>query len=156
MNKMRIKEGICVAVLFVFILLLLTQNKQSTAEPQQVFDAITASIDVSTLEDCTAKRFKKEFGFDAQAFEDVRFLASDDIMEVRELLLVKLSQETEAQPLIDKIKARVEDKGELFAGYAPEQSGYLESYVLLQRGGYVLYLVSDKPDDAVRAFKKAL
>lgn len=156
MNKLRIKELICVAVLLVFILILSTQNKQSAADPQTVFDAVTGAIDVSALEDCAENRFKKEFGLDAQEFEDVRYLASDDVMEVRELLLVKLAPGADAQPLIDKIKARVDDKSELFAGYAPEQSGYLESYVLLQRSGYVLYVVSDTPDEAVRAFKKAL
>lgn len=156
MSKLRIKELVCVAVLLVFILLLSTGNKQSSADPQAVFDAVSGAIDVSALEDCTATRFKKEFAFDPEMFDDVRYLASSDIMEVRELLLVKVPHDADAQGLIDKIKSRVEDKGELFAGYAPEQSGYLEAYVLLQRSGYVLYVVSDTPDDAVRAFKKAL
>ena len=156
MKQRRIKEGVCVLVLAVFILLLATQNKQSAAEPQAVFDAVSGAIDVSALAECSEARFKKEFGFDAQDFDFVRFLASDDVMEVRELLLVRLSQGDDGQALADKIKARVEDKSELFSGYAPEQSGQLEAYVLLQRGGYVLYAVSDTPDEAVRAFKKAL
>ena len=156
MKKLRIKEAVCVVVLLVFILLLSTQNKQSTAEPQAVFDAVSGAMDLSALQDCATNRFKKEFGFDTGEFEDVRFFASDDVMEVRELLLIKLPQDYDAQPLIDKIKTRVADKSELFAGYAPEQSGYLESYVLLQRSGYVLYVVSDTPDEVVRAFKKAL
>ncbi len=156
MNKLRIKEAACVVVLLVFILVLSTQNKQSSADLQSVFDAVSGAVDVSALEDCTESRFKKEFGLDAQEFDDVRYLASDDVMEVRELLLVKLPQDNDGQALLDRIKARVNDKAELFAGYAPEQSGYLESYVLLQRSGYVLYVVSDTPDEAVRAFKKAL
>lgn len=156
MNKLRIKEAACVVVLLAFILVLSTQNKQSSADLQSVFDAVSGAVDVSALEDCTESRFKKEFGLDAQEFDDVRYLASDDVMEVRELLLVKLPQDNDGQVLLDRIKARVNDKAELFAGYAPEQSGYLESYVLLQRSGYVLYVVSDTPDEAVRAFKKAL
>ena len=156
MNKLRIKEAACVVVLLVFILVLSTQNKQSSADLQSVFDAVSGAVDVSALEDCAESRFKKEFGMDAQEFDDVRYLASDDVMEVRELLLVKLPQDNDGQALLDRIKARVNDKAELFAGYAPEQSGYLESYVLLQRSGYVLYVVSDTPDEAVRAFKKAL
>ena len=156
MNKLRIKEAVCVVILLIFIVVLSTQNKQSSSDPQAVFDAVSGAIDVSALEECAENRCKKEFGLDAQEFEDVRYLASDDVMEVRELLLVKLPQGADGQALTDKIKARVEDKSELFAGYAPEQSGYLESYVLLQRSGYVLYVVSDTPDEAVRAFKKAL
>jgi hypothetical protein len=156
MNKLRIKEAACVVVLLVFILVLSTQNKQSSADLQSVFDAVSGAVDVSALEDCAESRFKKEFGLDAQEFDDVRYLASDDVMEVRELLLVKLPQDNDGQALLDRIKASVNDKAELFAGYAPEQSGYLESYVLLQRSGYVLYVVSDTPDEAVRAFKKAL
>ena len=156
MKKIRIKEIVCVAALLVFILLLVTQNKQSTAQPQDILDSVCTAIDVSALEAQREDQFKKAFGFDAQDFEYVSFLASKDVMEVRELLLVKLPQGTDAQPLVGKIKARVEDKAELFSGYAPEQSGYLETYALLTRGGYVLYVVSDTPEDAIRAFKKAL
>ena len=156
MKQRRIKEGVCVLVLLVFILLLATQNKQSTAEPQAVFDAVQHAIDVSALTERTEERFKKEFGFDAQDFAFVGYLSSDSIMEVRELLLVQLTPGADAQPLLDKIKARVDDKAELFRGYAPEQSGQLDSYVLLQRGGYILFVVSDTPDDAIRAFKKAI
>lgn len=156
MSKLRIKEIVCVALLLVFVLLLVTQNKQSASDPQTVFDAVLASVDVSALEERREDQFKKAFGFDAQDFDFVSYYAASDVMEVRELLLVKLPEGADAQPLVDKIKARVEDKAELFAGYAPEQSGYLETYVLLTRGGYVLYVVSDTPDDAVRAFKKAL
>lgn len=156
MNKLRIKEAVCVVVLLVFIIVLSTGNRQSAADPQTVFDTVSGAIDVSALAECSENRFKKEFGLDAQEFEFVRYFASDDVMEVRELLLVKLPQGADGQALTDKIKTRVQDKGELFAGYAPEQSGYLESYVLLQRSGYVLYAVSDTPDEAVRAFKQAL
>ena len=105
---------------------------------------------------CKDERIKKEFGIDPRTFDYVGYLASDSIMEVREVLLVHLAPDSDEQALLDKITARVTDKAELFSGYAPEQSGYLEKYELLSRGGYVLFAVSDVPDDVVRAFKKAI
>ncbi len=156
MSKLRIKEIVCVAALLLFIVLLTTQNKQSAADPQQVFDDVCAAIDVSALEERREDQFKKAFGFDASDFEFVGYLASSDVMEVREVLLVKLPAGTDEEPLLNKIRTRVEDKAELFAGYAPEQSGYLETFALRARSGYVLYVVSEAPDAAVRAFKKAL
>ncbi len=156
MKQRRIKEGVCILVLLIFVILLMTQEKQSTAEPQAVFEAVQSAMDVDGLAVCKDERIKKEFGIDPRAFDFVGYFASDSIMEVREILLVHLSEESGEQELLDKITSRVTDKAELFSGYAPEQSGYLEKYELLSRGGYVLFTVSDTPDDVVRAFKKAI
>jgi len=156
MKQRRIKEGVCVLVLLIFVILLMTQDKESAAEPQAVFEAVQASVNTKGLAVCKDERIKKEFGIDPRTFDFVGYLASDSIMEVREILVVHLAPDSDEQALLDKITARVTDKGELFSGYAPEQSGYLEKYELLSRGGFVLFVVSDTPDAAVRAFKKAL
>ena len=156
MKQRRIKEGLCVLVLLVFVILLMTQDKQSAADPQAVFEAVQSAMQVDGLAVCKDERIKKEFGVEPRTFDYVGYLASDSIMEVREILLVHLAPDSDEQDLLDKITARVTDKAELFSGYAPEQSGYLEKYELLSRGGFVLFVVSDTPDDAVRAFKKAI
>ena len=156
MKQRRIKEGVCILVLLIFIVLLMTQDKQSNAAPQQVFEAVQSAIDTEGLAVCKDERIKKEFGIDPRMYDTVSYLASDSIMEVREILLVHLSPDSDENNLLEKIRSRVTDKAELFSGYAPEQSGYLEHYALLSRGGYVLFVVSDTPDAAVRAFKKAL
>ena len=156
MKQRRIKEGLCVLVLLVFVLLLMTQDKESAADPQAVFEAVQSAVDTEGLAVCKDDRIKKEFGIDPRTFDYVGYLASDSIMEVREILLVHLSEESDEQTLLEKIRTRVDDKTELFSGYAPEQSGYLEKHELLSRGGFVLFVVSDTPDAAVRAFKKAL
>ena len=156
MKKRRIKELACVVILLIFVVVLMTQDKESTAEPQTVFEAVQSSVDTEALTACADERIRKEFNIDPRTFDYVGYLASDSIMEVREILLIRLSPDSDKDALLEKLKARVDDKAALFSGYAPEQSGYLESYALLTRGGYVLFVVSDTPDDAVRAFKKAL
>ena len=128
MKQRRIKEGLCVLVLLVFVILLMTQDKQSAADPQAVFEAVQSAMQVDGLAVCKDERIKKEFGVDPRTFDYVGYLASDSIMEVREILLVHLAPDSDEQDLLDKITARVTDKAELFSGYAPEQSGYLEKY----------------------------
>ena len=156
MKQRKIKELVCVLVLLIFVIVLMTQDKESRAEPQAVFEAVQASIDTEALAVCKEERIRKEFGIDPRTFDYVSYLASDSIMEVREILLVRLSPDSDKDALLEKLRSRVDDKTALFRGYAPEQCGYLESYALLSRGGYVLFVVSDTPDDAVRAFKQAL
>ena len=109
MKQRRIKEGVCFLVLLIFVILLMTQDKQSTAEPQAVFEAVQSAMDVDGLEVCKDERIKKEFGIDPRAFDFVGYFASDSIMEVREILLVHLSEESGERAIVFRsIQSRVE------------------------------------------------
>ena len=156
MKTVRYKELGCVVVLVVFILLLCTGGKTSKAKAEDVFASACSAADTSMLSVCKDEKFKKEFGFGVQEFDGVCYMASDSIMEVREILVVKTAKTSPSDELIEKIKSRIENKAVLFKGYAPEQSALLEDYTLVQKGNFILFTVSDSSSKIEKAFKKAL
>lgn len=156
MKAVKFKEFLCVVVLALFIAFLTNGTSVSDKSAQEVFEKVSATVDMAELAKCDKAKLKKETGFEAGQFEDVLFYASDNVMQVREIMIVKLKEETQAQPLMKALEKRVSQKANLFKGYAPEQSAMLESYVLESRGGFVFFCVCEKPQMTLNTFKNAL
>lgn len=156
MNSMRVKEIACVVILLLFIVLITNQNKISDAKPKDVYDKVCSAVNVEGLKKSKNEKFKKEFGFGTNEFEKVYYLSSDSVMDVREILVVKLREDSPTDDLMESIEKRVEDKGTLFKGYAPEESALLEKSIVEKKDGFILFVVSESPKDALSAFRKAL
>lgn len=156
MKAVKFKELLCVVVLVVFVVFLSRGTALSDKTAQEIFDAVSSSVDLTELSKCDKAKFKKETGFETGAFEDVLFYASDNIMQVREIMIVKLKDREQSQALITALEKRAEEKANLFKGYAPEQSAMLDSFVLEERGGFVFFAVCEKPELTVSAFRRGL
>ncbi len=157
MKHLRIKEILCVLVLALFIFAVLAQRQQtSDAKAADVGAAVAAACGLEKLEPRGDQAFKKEFGLDPQQFDGGYYAASDDVMEVRELLVVRLKPGDDGAALLETLRQRVQQKIVLFEGYAAEQTALLKSHQLIQRGNFVLFAVCDVPADAAKAFRSAL
>ena len=77
-------------------------------------------------------------------------------MDVRELLVVRLKDNSQAEPLMEVLQKRIEDKQTLFKGYAPEEEALLNGYVLQSARGVVLFAVCQNSERVLAAFKEAL
>ncbi|MGN0468531.1 MAG: DUF4358 domain-containing protein [Acutalibacteraceae bacterium] len=152
----KIKELLCVALLAAFIITMTHETAVSDKSASEVFEGVKSAVSVSELSKCDKAKFKKETGFAENEFDGVIYYASDSVMEVREVLIIKLADQSQAQPLVEKLKSRAEQKGELFRGYAAKQSALLDSYVLENKAGFVFFAVCDKPEIAADAFRKSL
>ena len=156
MSKQRFFEILCTVLLAVFIASMLAGNIGSSKTAEQVFEPVMEQVDLEVLKVRDDKVLVKEFSFGEKDVENVIYISSDSIMEVRELLLVEVKSTEDVQKITELIRSRVESKKALFKNYAPEQSALLENYVLVKKGKFILYTVYDSPEKIVKAFKKAL
>lgn len=156
MSRQRLFEIICVVLLAAFIGIMLFQNSGSSKTAEEVFTPVTEQVDLEALKILDNKTLVKEFSFGEEDVENVIYISSDSVMEVRELLLVEVKSRDDVQKISELIKSRVESKKALFKNYAPEQSALLENYTLVKKGKFILYTVYDSPEKIVKAFKKAL
>lgn len=156
MKAVKFKELLCVLVLIVFVVFLSRETVLSDKTAQEIFDSVSSFVDLTELSKCDKAKFKKETGFETGAFEDVLFYASDNIMQVREIIIVKLKNREQSQDLVTALEKRVSEKANLFEGYAPEQSAMLQSFVLEERGGFVFFAVCERPELTVSAFRRSL
>lgn len=156
MSRERFFEIACVVLLAVFIAAMLAGNAGSSKTAEEVFTPVVSQVDLDTLKVRDNKVIVKEFSFGEDDVENVIYISSDSVMEVRELLLVEAKSSDDVQKLTELIKTRIESKKALFKNYAPEQSALLENYTLVKKGKFILYTVYDSPEKIVSAFKKAL
>lgn len=156
MKKYRIAEIICIVILVAFIGFLSKEETTSDKTAKEVAKAVFSAVDTSGLKKQSELQIKKELSLSVDSFDGMYFMKSDDIMDVREIIIIKLKDGASSDEAIQKIKKRLEDKQTLFEGYAPEQSAMLQNYVLKQKAGFVFYAVLTDKEAALSAFNKIL
>lgn len=156
MKKYRIAEIVCIVLLLVFIGVLSADETASDKTVKEVAGAVIAEVDIKGLTKQSEMQIKKELSLTADSFDGIYYVKSDEVMDVRELLIIKLKEDQSSEEAIQKIEKRVKDKQTLFDGYAPEQSAMLQNYVIKQKAGFIFYCVLKEGESAVSVFNKTL
>ncbi len=152
-NRQRIFEILCVAALVVFIALVSMDSFYSDKTAEEVAESVTKSFDVSELKEIKMNKTKEEFGIDFVGVDSFVYYASDSVMNVSELMIIKLEQDVKPDEIKEKISSRLSNKQNLFAGYAPEQSALLDAAVLTDDSGLIFYCVGENAAEALASFK---
>lgn len=156
MKKYRIAEIICIVILLLFIGVLSADETASDKTVKEVAGAVISAVDTKGLAKQSEMQIKKELSLSAKSYDGIYFIKSDDVMDVRELIIIKLKEDQSADEATEKIEKRIKEKQTLFEGYAPEQSAMLQNYILKQKAGFIFYCVLDDNEAAVSAFNKIL
>lgn len=156
MNKHRAIEIICVVFLVFFIFLISADDKYSDKTVKEVISAVSAEVDMEDLTSFKKNKVKEEFGVEFDGVDSFAYYASDSIMTVDELLVIKLKEGVKADDILEKIETRVNDKQVLFEGYAPEQSALLKDCQLTHKNGFIFYAVGEDAADALAVFLSAV
>ena len=152
MNKHRVIEIICVVFLVCFIFAISADDNYSDKTVDEVVNAVSPEVNMDALTSFKKNKVKQEFGIDFVGVDSFAYYASDSIMTVDELLIIKLEEGVKADEIMEKIESRVKDKQILFEGYAPEQSALLKKYSLTNKNGFIFYAVGSESADAQRIF----
>lgn len=156
MKKYRIAEIICIVILLIFVGILSADETASDKTIKEVAGAVIADVDITGLTKRDEMQIKKELSLSAKEYDGIYFAKSDDVMDVREILIIKLKEDQSSDDAVKKIEKRISAKQTLFEGYAPEQSAMLKKYVLKQKAGFIFYCVLKNSEAAVSAFNKTL
>ena len=152
MNKHRVIEIICVVFLVCFIFVISHDGNYSDKTVKEVVNAVSAGVNMDELSSFKKNKVQQEFGIDFVGIDSFAYYASDSVMTVDELLIIKLEEGVKADGIIEKIESRVKDKQVLFEGYAPEQSALLKNYQLTYKNGFIFYAVGSDNADALTTF----
>lgn len=158
MKNILLKAGelLCIICLAAFIFFVSTQDKVSDTPFEEVSAAVTESCDIDGLIKRDALKLKKVFAFELDAFDSFTYYSSDSVMDVREVLVIKLRDQSQQQSVTDAVSRYVTDKHTLFEGYAPNESELLGSHVLIAKNGYVLFYVGETSELVSSAFQQSL
>jgi hypothetical protein len=152
----KIGEIACVVLLAVFIMFISSSDDISDKTAKQVTTAVVKVYDTEGLVSVGKKQIKKQLKLDSNNFDGCYYYASESIMDVREVLVIKLKDVSDADAVLSVLESRVSEKTALFEDYAPEESALLKSHVLISEGGFIYYAVGENADEGLDAFKSSL
>ena len=103
MKRYRIAEIICIVILLVFIGVLSADETASDKTVKEVAGAVISDVSIKGLTKQSEMQIKKELSLTAKEYDGIYFAKSDDVMDVREILIIKLKENQSAEDAIKKI-----------------------------------------------------
>ena len=158
--KNYIFEGlrwIALVVAIVSLAVMFGGNTLSDADFEDVSAAVLETVDTQNMTLAENQMVKRLYGLDPAAFEGCVLYYPTTNMMAEEVLIVKLSDVSQAEAVQQAMEARLQTQKTTFEGYGVEQFDLLTNYCVLEvRGNYALFLVSKNHTDAYEAFLDAL
>ena len=157
-NKYTVLELICTAALIAFIIILFVSRASGGTQKRvkEIAAPVLKVADISEMNKKSAAYAAKTFGFDTEKEEGILYYKNDNIMNVSELLIIKLKDPKDAQEFKTKITERVENQKALFKNYAPDQYSLLEQSIIQTDANTVFYCTAVNAPEIYDAFKQAL
>ncbi len=150
--KVRFFEILCIVFLVVFIFNVTQGETYSTKTIDEVESSVLEVFPTEDLKKIKKNKTKEEFSFDFDQIDSFSYYASDSIMNVNELLIIKLKPDVNSFDTEQLISERLGKKQALFEGYAPEESALLQNYVLKSDSGFIFYAVGDGAQQSLERF----
>lgn len=150
-------EVLCVAALIAFITFLVLSRSGGTEKPVgDVASPVLATLDKGQMTEQSNADAAKAFGFDLSKAEGLVYYENEDIMDVSELLIVKLNDAEDAESFRTAVETYIANQKNLYKNYAPEQYALLEDSILDVSGNTLFYCTAKNADALYDAFRTAL
>lgn len=160
MEKRRIdvlnvlKYGMLLVIIAYIIVLVAREGGDAPMET--VKKNVAGAVKTDGMKEGNSQDFKRYYGLNADDYEEVFLYVPEGMMDVSELLIVRLKSEAQEETVREAAQKRLDTQTENFEGYGTEQTKLLKSAILESRGSYVFMAVGKDADKAYRAFKKSL
>ena len=155
--KFKIREAVLAAVLVVFIAFLFHRSAGGTDKPlSEIAPPVLSVLGTEDMTEKTAVEAASVFGYDRETASETVYWENGSVMDVTELLIVKLSDASDGADMRSLIEKRVEEQKNLYRSYAPEQYALLEKCVIEVSGNVVFYCTADNAQQVYETFKKQL
>ena len=109
-------------------------------------DSILTQCDLSGLTEKDSTALHRLFELNGADYDGFLLLSSDEIMNVDELLIVRVRDEEQFNRLEEAVSARLDRQKQNFRGYGTDQEDRLEQALTLEQGDYYFYAVSPQAD----------
>lgn len=152
-----VPELLLVAALLGFIVWICILNSGGTQKSiEEVSTPVCLVLTDGQMNKKTNADAIKTFGIDLDKTEGLVYYTNDSVMDVSEMLIVKLVSADDAQEFRTAIQNRVTDQENLYKNYAPDQYALLEDCIIKTSGNTVFYCTAKNADELYEAYKKAL
>ena len=156
MTAPQIMKYIIVAVILAYIAVLMAYASGSSRPFEEVEAALSSALDGSGLKKMDSQMLKRNFGLNSADYAGVMYYASESSMSAEEVLLIRVSGDSQVQEVADAVSERISSRKNAFDGYALEQVKLLEDAQQSVRGRYVFFAVSPDAEEYRAVFDGSL
>ncbi|MBQ9531301.1 MAG: DUF4358 domain-containing protein [Eubacterium sp.] len=156
-NKYLYLEILCVIVLLIFIIVLCISRSGGTKKSiEEISSPVIKVLQDNQMSKKTNADAIKAFGFDLSKTDGIVYYENENIMEVSEMVIIKLKDSNDAQEFKTLIEKRVEERKNLYKSYAPEQYALLNDCIIESSSNAIFYCTAKNADKLFEIFKNSL
>ena len=155
-SKFDILQYVIMAALLVFMILMLTRGNSRVVPIEEIRSTMTSIPSVAELTEKDMNDAGKVFAFDADLVDEGIYYRVDDIMNVNELLIVRIEDDDSRDTVHEAIETYLKSKTESFDGYGTNQFGLLSSGVVSEKGQYLFFGVGEDVLEWESSFLKCI
>ncbi|RKP48843.1 DUF4358 domain-containing protein [Cohnella endophytica] len=154
------KKGTVLILLTVMLSLALSacsnNTKQSSIEakvaPKEMADQILKQIEQPMLMELEDEMIQKLYHLDPALLEQHTIRVPLMNVKTNEIAILKAKDAKDIPVIETAIKQRAADVQKQFETYLPDQYENAKNYKLVVKGNYVLFVISERADDIVKAY----
>lgn len=105
---LELLRWLCAGLAVVFLVVSFRQEPVSSAAFEDVASAVTASVDLSALQEGSVQMVKRLYGLNPSDFDGCLLYYPQTNMEAEELLLLKLRDTSQQEAVRAAVEARLE------------------------------------------------
>ena len=152
LSGLRAAELLLIVFLLIYMILIFRTGNSRDVEMSVISKAIAGGCRLDDLEAGGSGDMKRCFQINGSEYEGYLLYTSDDLMNVNELLIVKIRDVSQFNTLEDAVDKRLEDQKRNFHGYGTDQEELLRNAIIMERGSYFFYAVSDQAEQWEEVF----
>ena len=152
----RILRVVTVVILLAYIATLFSGGRTSSALFGDVEKAVTQTADMSTMVKAENRMIKRLYGLSSGDYEGISLYYPTTNMGAEEILLVRLSDVSQSDAVVEAVNKRLATQKKSFDGYGEEQTALLNASVIDVQGNYILFVVNRDAKAVDEAFRNSL
>ena len=122
----------------------------------KISEAAEQSADRKLMQPGDNQMIRRLYGLDPEAYDGMLLYYPATNMAAQELLLVRLTDLSQQETVVEAMEQRAQSQRSSFEGYAPEQYSLVENHVLDVQGNYLLYVTGTEAESIKAVFEESL
>ncbi len=156
MSKSGFGQLVCIILLAAFIGISFFGKEDTAKAAGEIAQAVTAQISTEGLEQFDEAKLLSQLGLDSEAFDSFAYYGSEDVMDVREILVIRGKENSDLAPTAEALAVKAEEKYNTYKDYDPVASALLEKRVIQVSRGAIIYIVHDDAPAGLEAFLRCV
>lgn len=150
--KINLKKKLLMATFLITTVITVGCGVNNDQSVDKIETEMKQEVKFDKMKKGDSKSLKRFYKLNANDYDGVILYTPQSTMDVNEVLIVKVKDESQIQSLEDSIDSRVNYQLESFSGYGPEQCALVDNYELKSKGNFVFFAISENAQQIKEAF----